>query len=253
MFPSCPATGRLLRMDAAPAAWNMAVDEVLLENAASSGQLALRFYGWAKPSISLGYFQAYDDRRQHPTSLDCPLVRRTSGGGALIHDTPDHDLTYSLAVPDVPRRSQAQQTLYHQMHDAVRRAVRELALEPRLCEPDEADVRRPFLCFLRRSPGDLLVGDHKIMGSAQRRSAAAVLQHGTLLLAQSPAAPELFGLSQLCRQEVSSDAILERWRYHLHQIWPVAWTDQPLSDQEVARAHEKVAKKFGHPVWNRRR
>ena len=54
-----------------------------------------------------------------------------------------------------------------------------------------------FLCFNRRSPGDIVIGDHKVMGSAQRRWKSAILQHGSLLLARSPWAPQLLGLREI--------------------------------------------------------
>ena len=78
-------------------AWNMAVDETLLEAAAAEGLCSLRFYQWAEPTLSLGYFQAYADRNQHEASRQSAVVRRASGGGAIMHD---FDVTYSLAVPE---------------------------------------------------------------------------------------------------------------------------------------------------------
>src|SRR5688500_20216584 len=89
-------TSRLLLDVPAPGAWNMAVDEALLESAALENRCTLRFYRWSEPTLSLGYFQRYEDRRQHAASLSCACVRRASGGGAILHD---HELTYSLAVP----------------------------------------------------------------------------------------------------------------------------------------------------------
>ena len=86
---------RLLHDPPAAGAWNMAVDEALLETAADSGVATLRFYQWNEPTLSLGYFQAATDRDQHPASRDCPLVRRASGGGAILHD---RELTYSMAM-----------------------------------------------------------------------------------------------------------------------------------------------------------
>ena len=51
----------------------MAVDEALLVDAAENGIATLRFYQWSEPTLSLGYFQRYDDRHQHAASRD---VRR---------------------------------------------------------------------------------------------------------------------------------------------------------------------------------
>src|SRR6188474_2624923 len=89
-------TLRLIVDPPASGAWNMAVDEALLETAAISGLATLRFYTWQEPTLSLGYFQSAVDRDHHPDGRDCPLVRRASGGGAIIHD---RELTYSIALP----------------------------------------------------------------------------------------------------------------------------------------------------------
>src|SRR5436190_15116613 len=76
---------------------NMAIDEALLESAATDGVATLRLYQWSEPTLSLGYFQAAEERERHQASTNCPLVRRASGGGAILHD---RELTYSLALPE---------------------------------------------------------------------------------------------------------------------------------------------------------
>ena len=204
---------RLIVDEPAEGAWNMAVDEALLESAIGGGPATLRVYRW-EPTLSLGYFQSYADRANHPTSTGLPCVRRSSGGGALIHDL---ELTYSLTLsPDDFAKLKLPYPLYCAAHRAVIAAVVELggvAERLTLCNPD-ADApaaEEPFLCFLRRADGDLLVGPphpgavhgqpvydrYTVAGSAQRKSRGALLQHGGVLLGQSPAAPELPGLSDL--------------------------------------------------------
>ena len=41
-------------------AYNMAVDEALLENASTLGQPVLRFYDWTEPCATFGYSQKID-------------------------------------------------------------------------------------------------------------------------------------------------------------------------------------------------
>src|SRR4051812_8587196 len=84
----------LLRSPAGSAALNMAIDEMLLLNAAKIGKPALRFYSWSEPAASFGYFQRYADVSR-ATALH-PLVRRPTGGGIVPHD---RDWTYSLVFP----------------------------------------------------------------------------------------------------------------------------------------------------------
>ena len=79
-----------------PAAWNMAVDEALL-SAPHSGW-TLRFYGWHRPTVSLGYAQPFDRGVDVALAqrLAIPLVRRPTGGRAVLHAG---ELTYSIAAP----------------------------------------------------------------------------------------------------------------------------------------------------------
>ena len=64
-------TARLILDPPAEGAWNMAVDQALLETANSTGLITLRFYRWSEPTLSLGYFQRHLDRELHPPSKDC--------------------------------------------------------------------------------------------------------------------------------------------------------------------------------------
>ena len=49
----------------------------------------------------------------------------------------------------------------------------------------------------RAADEDVICKGHKVLGSAQRRRRGAILQHGSLLLHQSPHAPEFPGLLDL--------------------------------------------------------
>lgn len=208
---------RLILDKPADGTWNMAVDEALLEQAADGGEATLRLYQWAEPTLSLGYFQAYADRAKHAASRDLPCVRRSSGGGALIHH---HELTYSLTLPPEAVVGRDTRAMYCNAHRGVIAAFEALDLSIErltLCEPVPSDPpsEEPFLCFRRRADGDLLVGPpqppsvvagvaaeavagrYKVGGSAQRKRRGALLQHGGVLLAQSASAPELPGLREL--------------------------------------------------------
>src|SRR5256885_6330533 len=89
---------RLLLDPPAEGAWNMAVDEVLLDGvAAGSSPPTIRFYAWAPPCLSLGYFQSFDVVDiAGCASLGVDVVRRPTGGRAILHD---RELTYSVALP----------------------------------------------------------------------------------------------------------------------------------------------------------
>ncbi|HEY6227487.1 MAG TPA: octanoyltransferase, partial [Verrucomicrobiae bacterium] len=75
-------------------AWNMALDEVLLNSISAIGRPVLRFYGWTDTAATFGYFQKYADIAAW-TPLR-PLIRRPTGGGLVPHDA---DWTYSVIIP----------------------------------------------------------------------------------------------------------------------------------------------------------
>src|SRR5207237_4047279 len=89
---------RLLVDSAAPGAWNMAVDEVLLDGVvAGATPPTLRFYQWRPACLSLGYFQAFEVvDLEGCQALGVDIVRRPTGGRAILHD---REITYSVALP----------------------------------------------------------------------------------------------------------------------------------------------------------
>ncbi|HUU85984.1 MAG TPA: lipoate--protein ligase family protein [Phycisphaerae bacterium] len=165
---------------------NMAADETLLNRVgAGDSPPTLRFYQWDPPTISLGYFQKYADYEALPPPAgELPVVRRLTGGGAILHD---RELTYSLALPvDHPLLSGGPNRLYELAHDAVIACLSEAGIDSwRGCETDDSTAARgPFFCFARRHCLDVLVGDRKLAGSAQRRTRTGVLQHGSIIFEQ---------------------------------------------------------------------
>jgi len=152
----------------------MAVDQALLE---LGQQPVLRLYQWNEPTLTLGYFQTARSREQHVHSSTCPLLRRSTGGGAIVHD---RELTYSLILP-LGSYSQPPTQLYDIVHQAVADRLASNGLTARRhpdrptsfeARPADAPLQTqstatrngpaatqsaPFLCFKRRAPGDLIV------------------------------------------------------------------------------------------------
>lgn len=180
---------------------NMAIDESMAVFAGANNTLILRLYYWERPFLSLGYFQSASDRLAYPLLRNLPYTRRLSGGGAIIHD---REVTYSLAIPDSTGSKSPASLVYAQVHAAVRESLQNLGFEVHTAAElglsdaasHEAKVE-PFLCFQRRSDADLIVADHKIVGSAQRRISGVILQHGSILLSASSHAPNLLGLAEI--------------------------------------------------------
>lgn len=201
---------------ARPGQENMAIDRELLEAAERTGSAYVRLYRWSEPTLSLGHFQAGIDRNLHAASRNLPVVLRASGGGAIVHD---REWTYSIAMPVGRNKIGASKELYDIVHDALVVGLRTLGwsasqwTKPCAVEMTETSSAKdtgmiacggskptePLLCFQRRSCGDIVCEGFKVVGSAQRRLGASVLQHGSILCQRSPFAPELPGLIDLPR------------------------------------------------------
>lgn len=230
----------------------MAVDEVLWRWSADTGGCCWRFYRWCEPTLSLGYFQPYEDRLRHAASRTCPVVRRVSGGGAILHDA---ELTYSFTLPAGHRLATRRLALYQSVHNALIEVLAGFQASGILCGEAEAikPEREPFLCFQRRSAGDVLVGPAKIAGSAQRRSRGAVLQHGSVLLGRSTAAPELSALEDLSQSSPEEERLAEAWLDELSRRLSLSWQHSQLSDDERAASCELVDTKYANSSWTKNR
>src|SRR5262245_15370439 len=204
---------RLIIDEPSDGAWNMALDEALLQAAETDGIATLRFYQWSEPTLSLGYFQLHADRRVHAASASCQLVRRSTGGGAILHD---RELTYSIVLPLIDGFHLNTQWLCHAAHDSLIETLADFGVTANKCSGQAMNsAGEPFLCFQRRTLGDVVVGEHKIAGSAQRRRRCAILQHGSVLLAKSAAAPELPGIAELTGISLSARQLQSKWQPQL--------------------------------------
>ncbi len=229
----------------------MAVDQALLTSANTDGQVTLRFYRWSPATLSLGYFQIAEQRCEHPPSSRCEWVRRTTGGGAILHD---RELTYSLCVPCTNRLSASHRELYHQVHGAVIEALRDWRIEASLyASREKAPAKLSFLCFQRRSPGDIVLQDVKICGSAQRRLNAAILQHGSILLACSEFAPELPGVHDVAGFNVPAASFQRRLTERLSERLQLAFQPSQLDEREQFISREIQQRQFAQHDWNYRR
>ena len=230
--------------------WNMAVDQSILEHANQLGGFTFRLYRWTPATVSLGYFQSYDSRLSHSSSEHAPLVRRSTGGGAIVHD---HELTYSLTVPAQSALAVDHQELYRIVHQALIDSLADWSIRAERCRQTVKRSDEPFLCFLRRAEGDVIIGDHKICGSAQRRIDGCILQHGSILLKRSDAAPELAGINDIENVMLPSAELAEKFTANLAEALNVRFTRQDLTKPEQERATQIERERFLADKWNKRR
>jgi len=230
---------------------NMARDEALLEAVGrGAAPPTLRLYEWAAPTVSLGYFQKIDDFDALPPPAGrLYVVRRPTGGGAILHD---RELTYALALPAAhPLLAGGPNALYALVHDAVIACLNACGAGAwRGCESDGSSAARgPFFCFARRHCFDVLVDRDKIAGSAQRRTRTALLQHGSIITGsrfdQQPTAVVPWNVKEITRR-LRTDLVIALSDATGLDAQAGGWTVEELS-----RAEELLIKYAGS-VWTRR-
>ncbi len=161
----------------------MAVDEALAR-CRRPGEATLRIYRWARPTLSLGRNQPargrYDPHALRSLGVDA--VRRPTGGREVLHD---RELTYAVVVPVAGPGSL--RTVYHQVNRALVQALAAMGVRGGLAEPGERSPRPDAgACFGEPAAGEVMAAGRKLVGSAQVRLGATLLQHGSLLLDRSP-------------------------------------------------------------------
>lgn len=158
---------------------NMAIDRALLERA-KAGEWWLRLYAWSPSCLSFGRHEPAARRydRDRIAALGLDVVRRPTGGRAVWHAG---ELTYAVAAPATAFGTLPE--AYGEIHRVIRDAIRWLGIPAELAPARGAPLRPDAgACFAASAGGEVMVGDHKVAGSAQLREDGALLQHGSILL-----------------------------------------------------------------------
>jgi lipoate-protein ligase A len=274
LYPS--AQWRIVKTPPAPGAWNMAVDEAILEAVGRRDVLpTLRLFAWEPPCLSLGYAQPVSDVDRHSlVEHGWDLVRRPTGGRAILHTD---ELTYSVVGPsDEPRLVGGVLESYRRLAEALLEALHRLDL-PAEANPEEpVPVSKATLgpvCFDMPSTYEITVHGRKLIGSAQARRKEGVLQHGSLPLQGDlariiqvvtfpseddprQAAERLHGravtVQEVLGYPVSWEAVAEAFRNAFAQVLNLELLPRELTLVELARAVELVQNKYNHPSWTER-
>jgi lipoate-protein ligase A len=270
-----PAHWRLIYSTPATGAWNMAVDEAILD-AATGGNVppTLRLYAWNPPCLSLGYAQPVSDvdlALLHTRGWD--LVRRPTGGRAILHTD---ELTYSVSGPeDDPVLAGDILSSYRRLSAAILAALEQIGLgvQAKPKEGTKPSKQPEPVCFEIPSNYEITADGKKLVGSAQARRKGGVLQHGTLPLygdltrivqalvfpdepSRQGAAERLLArattvessLGNLVSWEESAAAFANAFRSTLN----LELTPGELTPAELARARELMVEKYANPEWTQR-
>ncbi len=180
------ASGRILNMGKNAAAMNMAVDEAILLAQKEHPNPTLRFYAWASPAFSFGYFQ---DIASEVDVAACrtdgiELVKRMTGGGTVVHGW---DLTYTLILP----RSAGEMNVsdaYQRIGACLVKAFKRLGIAAQ-CYGTAACARyadAQNICLTNPAEHDVMYGGKKLAGVSVRRNRSGMMFQGYISLDMPP-------------------------------------------------------------------
>ena len=296
-----PDNWRLLIDLPADGAANMARDEAILSSHAGpwpkghpgsgdtgAAQPTLRLYRWRPACLSLGRFQRADVIDQAACArAGVGIVRRPSGGRALLHDD---ELTYAIiARADHPLfGDQSILATYRQISLALLAGLRRLGLAAELTSAttdhrppttdhqtktifgNEATGRRSSVvsrrlsaaCFDTPAAHELTVAGRKLVGSAQTRRDGSILQHGVIpltahaerlaaLLRHPPAdlGTKMIALDQAAGRMIEFDELADALMAGFRAAWGIRFERGELSEHEQREEQRLIAEKYTDERW----
>lgn len=224
----------------ADAAWQLAVDEYMLDNQYSCG--ALRMYQWDNHSFTFGYNLSYWRTVKKLGPVFGHPIRRLTGGGLVNHQ---YDYTFSIVIPrSHPFYHFTAMKSYQSIHMLIQEILKIFGVSTTMCPCSQCDgTRLPQTsvdyCFKNPVAFDLVREKsifQKVLGSAQKRTRKALLFQGTLNKKALPEVDWCFWeklFLQTFSQEFSIDSSL-----------------QPLPSDEILKNY---LLKYRSNQWNQKR
>jgi len=180
-------TWRLIEDDLCQGDFNMGVDLVLL-NSCENGIAppTLRLYGWQTPTLSIGQNQNINQEINllRCRDLGIPVVRRPTGGKAILHG---NEITYAIAVPTKhPGFLGGIRESLKTIGKALILGLEELKIVGSILNEGNKSLSPENInspaCFASLNQFEILVDGKKLVGSAQKRTRKAFIQHGSILI-----------------------------------------------------------------------
>jgi lipoate-protein ligase A len=261
----------------------MAIDEaIMIAVREEKSPPTVRFYRWQPPTLSIGAFQSVDrevdvDRCK---SLGIGLVRRPTGGRAVLHDD---EVTYSFIVNEShPLIPPGVRESYQVAASAIVDGLVSMGVPAKMYARDDGVTDRAArpgtghapACFDSSSWYEITARDKKLVGSAQWREKGTLLQHGSILLSLDvDRLIEVLRFSSEERKAISRELLL----YHTEAISnvlgrPVGFDEtvsalifgfskrldtrlepEDLTDFEIDLARRLEAEKYASREWLHRK
>lgn len=173
---------------------NMEIDQQLLQALDQHTQPILRFYDWAGPSATFGYFSSPELllNMEAVTDYGLQLAKRPTGGGLLFHE---FDFTFSFLLPAThPHFSLSTLDNYRLVNRIVANAIQqflqmEKPLELFCCQstpPKSQSMQLRNFCMAAPTVYDVVSSSRKLAGAAQRRTKLGFLHQGSISMKLPP-------------------------------------------------------------------
>ncbi|MDO9515821.1 MAG: biotin/lipoate A/B protein ligase family protein, partial [Syntrophales bacterium] len=229
----------------------------------------LRFYGWERPAVSIGYFQNAEEE------IDCAycrgkgidIVRRPTGGKAVLHG---NDLTYSLVAGEsVPPFSPDVVETYRIISGCIIRGLSKAGIEVQIVEEGRGGAgSTEGFCFATSYKNELLAGGRKICGSAQMRARGVFLQHGSVLIDLDPLAvcaaigktkdaaraqkieAAVTSVRETMGGDISMDDLCRDIAAGFEEVLNIRLVESELSPEEEALKDRLLDDKYMRDEWN---
>jgi lipoate-protein ligase A len=266
---------RLIYDSPAPGAWNMAVDEAIMESISiENTPPTLRLYAWIPYCLSLGHAQRIEDVNLNALhQRQWGLVRRPTGGKAILHAD---ELTYSvIALQNDPHVCGSILESYLRISSALLNSLKLLNIQADARNIDTINkkgIDNP-VCFEITSNYEITCSGKKIIGSAQSRKMNVLLQHGAIplhgdirrvidVLNYQSDEERLLATSQLCDhagtllsvtgQLYSWEDVAQALIHGFSETFKITLKPDMLSESEIKRAQNLMSEKYANDYWTMR-
>lgn len=242
----------LVDLEARHAARGLAIDEALLETVRRGEEGATRVWV-SETAVIIGRSQsAASECAELVRRLAIPVLRRVSGGGAVVH----YPGNLNVSVATLAEEAGQAETAFARFVAGLAAGLEELGVAAR------AEGRLVSVC------------GNKVSGAAQARRGAGVLVHGTVLVSPAPLALEALLLAmqpgyaprgtasqprrtltirEALGRSVDPAEVANGVTRGLASAFGCGWSAGELTREELRRADDLEAARYRRREWNESR
>lgn len=241
----------------------MALDHALAERL-DEGTAVFRLYGWRRPTISLGRNEPADPYRAAVAEHGLELVRRPTGGRAVVHH---REVTYAVVLPRTAMGGP--RSAYAAINRGLVVGLRRLGVDAEVSAVGVVAGPDAGPCFAAPAPGEVTAAGRKLIGSAQVRVGQALLQHGSLLLANDqttladrsggadgpngPGGSSPATLAELMGRQATAEEVRHALTDGVKVAWGGTWVEGAYRPQELEAAARLEDERYRRDEWTWRR